>query len=129
MTTRLATYRAFLALAAVILLLTAAAHATGSTAVSEMLDDSGLPEEWKPVFKGLWLMFSIHLVIVAALLVVLAVFPAGRAPLAVAVAMPVADTILLLVTVGVFIGSIMTGSAAVAAVAALIAQPAGGSRE
>lgn len=69
-------------------------------------------------------MFSIHLILVAVLLVVLAWAPAGRVPLAAAAAFPIADTILLLAYVGIFIGSILTGLASVLLVAALIAQPA-----
>ena len=129
MTNTLRTYRTLLGIAAVILIVTGALHATGLPSLSETLADSGLPADWTPVFKGLWLMFSIHLVIVAGLLIVLAVVPAGRAPLAVTAAMPIADTVLLLLTVGVFIGSIMTGMAAVFTVSALIAQPAEASKK
>jgi hypothetical protein len=116
-------YRVLLGVAAAILLATGVLHAMGLSMVAQTLSESGLDADWVPVFKGLWLMFSIHLFIGAALLVVLAVLPAGRLPLAVLVALPVADTILLLMTVGVFIGSIMTGSAAVVAIVALIAYP------
>ncbi len=122
-------YRVLLGVAAAILVVTGVLHTTGPSMVARTLHESALAADWVAVFKGLWLMFSVHLVIGAALLIVLAVFPAGRALLAVVVALPVADTVLLLMNVGVFIGSIMTGSAAVVAIVALIAYPVEANRK
>lgn len=117
-------YRTLLGVAAAILLATASLHATGLADVGETLARSGVSAEWRAIFRGLWLMFAIHLAIVAVLLVVLARAPSGRAVLAVVAAVPIADTVLLLTVVGVFVGSIMTGLAAAFCVAALIVLPA-----
>lgn len=116
-------YRMLLSGAAAILLATAGLHATGLDQVSERLARSELSADWVAIFEGLWLMFSIHLALVAVLLVALAVRPAGRAVLAVAAAVPIADTVLLLAVVGPFIGSILTGAAALLCLAALIRLP------
>ena len=116
-------YRALLGVAAAILVGTAGLHATGLSGVTATLAQSDVPADWQPVFAGLWLMFSIHLVIVACLLAVLAAVPPGRAVLAMVAVLPIADTVLLLTMVGVFVGSIMTALAAALCLAAIVTLP------
>ncbi len=108
------TSRWMLGAAGVVLLGTSAMHTLGYSPLSAQFADSGIQPLWLAAVKGLWLVFSLHLVILGALLLAVAVKPeqAGRGILALAGLFPAGDTVMLLLFVGIFPGSIALGLAA-----------------
>ena len=100
--------------AGVVLLGTSGMHALGYPPLSAQLAGSGIQPVWLAAVKGLWLVFSLHLVILGALLLAAASRPerASRGILAIAGLIPVGDTAMLLAFVGIFPGSLALGLAA-----------------
>lgn len=97
------------------MLVTAGIHALGYRPVTAQLATSGLDAVWQSGIKGLWLIFSLHLVIVGALFLVASVRPAkvSKAVLVIAGLVPAGDTVMLYRFVGVFIGTVVLAIAAV----------------
>jgi len=108
------TSRSALAAAGIIMVLTAGLHAVGYVPLTRQLAASNLESFWLAGVKGLWLVFSLHLTIVGALFIAAAIAPrlAGRVVLSIAGLVPAGDTVMLLAFVGVFIGTISLGIAA-----------------
>jgi hypothetical protein len=106
--------RGLVGAAGIILLGTAAMHATGYRPLVEQLGSSSLQPAWLAGVKGLWLVFSLHLAILGILFLAAAVRPglAGKGILAIAGLIPAGDTVMLLAFVGVFPGSVLLGLAA-----------------
>ena len=104
-----------LAVAGIIMVITAGLHGMGYRPLVLQLSSSTLAEAWLDGVKGLWLVFSLHLVIVGALFLMAALKPGavGKGVLIVAGLLPAGDTVVLLSSVGVFIGSICLGLVAV----------------
>ncbi len=100
--------------AGVLLLGTSGMHALGYSPLSAQLAGSGIQPAWLGGVKGLWLVFSLHLVILGAIFLAVAVRPvsASRGILALAGLFPAGDTIVLLVFVGIFPGTLALGLAA-----------------
>ncbi len=100
--------------AGVILIGTSAMHAAGYRPLLSQLEGCSIDPGWLEGVKGLWLVFSLHLLIVGALFLAAAARPAwaGRGILAIAGLIPVGDTVLLLVCVGIFPGTLALGLAA-----------------
>lgn len=94
--------------AAVVLVATAALHATGYRPLVAQLAASAIQPAWLAGVKGLWLVFSCHLVLLATALIVVALRPAGAAPLLLVVLalIPAVDTLTLLWFVGIFPGTV-----------------------
>ncbi len=91
----------------VILFGTALFHASGYNGVANAIEASNARPFLASAVKGLWLMFSAHLIILS-LIIVAASRSAHARPLVLLCAlMPVFDTLLLLRFAGVFAGTIL----------------------
>lgn len=96
---------------------TALFHASGYPSVVRSIQGSGAQPFLVSAVKALWLMFSIHLVLVAAAVAV-AAFTRGSARLVVFLALlPAADTVLLAIHAGAFIGTFCLAAVALLFVA------------
>jgi hypothetical protein len=103
--------------ASVILFGTALFHASGYNSVAGAIEATSAKPFLAGAVKGLWLMFSIHLIVVSfAVAVVSRSLQAKRFVLLCAL-FPVADTVILLIFVGVFAGTIMIAAAAILLIA------------
>ncbi len=104
-----------------ILIITALLHGAGYTSVLQAMYKAGMQQEWAAGIQALWLIFSVHLLIVAAIFMVAAARPAmvDSRILAVCGLIPAIDTVLLLNSVGVFVGSLLLGLAALVVYAVL----------
>ncbi len=104
-----------------ILIISALLHGVGYTSVLQAMEKAGMPPSWAAGIKALWLTFSVHLLIVAAIFMVAAARPAmvDSRILAVCGLFPAIDTMLLLGSVGIFAGSILLGLAALVIYAVL----------
>ena len=112
------------AIACAILLVTAVFHGTGYAQVSHVVGESNAPVFFKNTLPGLWLHFSIHLVILVAF-GILALLSAVRARsllaiLALAVA---ADAALVFSFAGFFAGVALLAAAAVCFALAALQPP------
>lgn len=103
----------------------AALHGTGYGQIARLLSSSGLPPAWLGGIKGLWLIYSIHLIIVGMLFLAAAARPdlIGRPILAIAGLVPVADTIVLLAFVGMFVGTVALGLSALLVIGGVVTRP------
>ena len=91
--------------AGVVLAATAALHATGYSTVSSAILASGAGPFLVAAVRALWLMVSVHLVVLSVV-VILASGVAGARWVVLACALiPAADTVLLFRFVGLFVGS------------------------
>jgi len=97
------------------MVVTAGLHALGYRPVTAQLATSGMQAPWQAGIKGLWLIFSLHLVIVGALFLVACVRPGSvsKTVLVIAGLVPVGDTVMLYSFVGLFIGTVALAIAAV----------------
>ncbi len=89
-----------------VLAATAAFHASGWSDVAAAVDESSLSPSMNAVVKGLWIYASYHWLFVAVLAALAVAHPSrlARIVLALAALLLAADTVLLLVAVGPFIG-------------------------
>ena len=90
----------------VVLFLTALLHGFGYLQVSRVVETSNMKPFLTGGFKALWLMFSIHLLILGAVFIAASRIPKGRGLVLLCTLIPACDTILLFHFVGVFIGTI-----------------------
>jgi hypothetical protein len=90
----------------VVLFLTALLHGSGYLQVSRVLETSDMKPFLTGGFKALWLMFSIHLLVLSAIFIVAGLTPKGRRLVLLCTLIPACDTTLLFHFVGVFIGTI-----------------------
>ncbi len=104
-----------------ILIITALLHGAGYTSVLRAMDKAGMQPEWAAGIRALWSIFSVHLLIVGAIFTVAAARPAmvDSRMLAVCGLIPAIDTVLLLISVGIFVGSVLLGLAALVVYAVL----------
>ncbi len=99
--------------AGILLVATAAFHAIGYTSVSSAILASGAKPFLVAAVRALWLMFSVHL-IVLGIVVILASGVSGARRVVLACALiPAADTALLLRFVGLFVGTFALAGATV----------------
>lgn len=113
----------------VVLAATAAFHASGWSGVAEAVDGSGLSAFMAAVVKGLWLYASYHWLFLALLAALAVGHPSrlARLVLALSAALLAVDALLLLVTIGPFVGEALLAFAAVCfAVGAARLRPASG---
>ena len=103
--------------AAVVLIGTAAFHATGYRPISDAIQASNAKPFLVVAVKALWLMLSAHLVILAAVVVLANGAPGGRRVLLACALIPAFDTVLLASFVGAFIGTFSLAAAAVLLIA------------
>ncbi len=89
-----------------VLAATAAFHATGWPDVAAAVDEASLSLSMAAVVKGLWIYASYHWLFVAVLAAVAVAHPSrlARIVLALSALLLAADTVLLLIAVGPFIG-------------------------
>jgi hypothetical protein len=114
--------KVLLLLASVTLITTSALHALGYAPISKMLAGSNLPGPWAGGVRGLWVEFSIHLIVIAALLVVASAQPLSGTRVVVLVcglALAV-DAVVLGVFVGLFVGTVMLGVASLLTLASWV---------
>jgi hypothetical protein len=100
--------------AGVILVGTACLHAIGYRPLIEQLAASSIHPAWLAGLKGLWLVFSLHLIILGALFLAAAIRPSWvtKPVLLIAGLVPATDTVVLFAFVGVFMGTVFLGFAA-----------------
>jgi len=96
----------------IILFGTAFLHASGYSGVANAIAATGAKPFLVSAVKGLWLMFSAHLIILSLVFVVASRSPGGKWVVLACALMPVFDTVLLLGFVGIFPGSILLAIAA-----------------
>ena len=89
-----------------VLFLTALLHGSGYVQVSREVEKSAMKPFLVGGFKALWLMFSIHLLVLSAAFIVASQTPKGKRLVLLCTLIPAFDTILLFHFVGVFIGTI-----------------------
>ena len=113
--------------AAVVLIGTAALHGTGYGPVTAAIEASNAKPFLVAAVKALWLMFSAHLVILAAVVVLANGAPGGRRVLLACALIPAFDTVLLARFVGAFIGTFSLAAATVLLIAGALvrAKPEG----
>ena len=90
----------------VVLFLTALLHGSGYVQISSALEKTALKPFLIGGFKGLWLVFSIHLVVLSAVFIVASWTAKGRRLVLLCTLIPALDTVALFHFVGVFIGTI-----------------------
>ena len=114
-------------IAALVLLATAAFHATGHSALADELGRSQLTPFFQQSLPGIWLFFSCHLVTVAFGLGWVALRGSGSArPLLIFLAAVVClDTLFVLSLAGLFAGTLLLSGAALFTIIAAIRWPAG----
>ena len=90
--------------AGVVMIVTAGFHAAGYRPLVEQLAASNIQAAWLAGVKGLWLVFSLHLVIVGSLFLLAGIRPGcvGKTVLLIAGLVPVGDAIVLFSFVGIF---------------------------
>lgn len=113
-------WRGLLVAAALILAGTAILHGSGYPVLSDALRDSGLARLWVGALQGLWIMFAVHLLLIAGYLLAGALRPVlvqDRA-LFVCGLLLAADTGLLGGFMGLLAGTLLVGIAAVAVIVA-----------
>jgi len=89
-----------------VLFLTALLHGSGYVQVSPWVEKSAMTPFLVGGFKALWLMFSIHLLVLSAAFIVASQTPKGKRLVLLCTLIPAFDTILLFHFVGVFIGTV-----------------------
>jgi len=90
----------------VVLFLTALLHGSGYLQISRVLEKSAMTPFVTGGFKALWLMFSIHLLVLGAVFIAASLTRKGKRLVLLCTLIPACDTILLFHFVGVFIGTI-----------------------
>jgi len=89
-----------------VLFLTALLHGSGYAEISRAVEKSDMKSFLIDVFKALWLMFSIHLLVLSAIFIVASQTPKGRRLVLLCTLIPAFDTMLLFHFLGVFIGTV-----------------------
>ncbi|MEW6207101.1 MAG: hypothetical protein AB1631_01955 [Acidobacteriota bacterium] len=98
--------------ASVMLLATALFHGSGYGGVARSIEASDVKPFLISAVKGLWLMFSIHLIVVSFALVAVSRSLQAKRFVLLCALFPIADTVILLIFAGVFAGTIMMAVAA-----------------
>jgi hypothetical protein len=89
-----------------VLFLTALLHGSGYAEISRVVEKSDMKPFLIGGFKALWLMFSIHLLVLSAIFIVMSQTPKGRRLVLLCTLIPAFDTMLLFHFVGVLIGTV-----------------------
>ena len=106
--------RLMLACAAAILVVTAALHGTGFAEIDGHLTHAAMPEIWRAAVRVIWIIYSVHLLLLAALLAYAALpHAAVSSPVLMFCGLvPALDALLLVFYVGGFIATALLGLAA-----------------
>jgi hypothetical protein len=101
--------KVLLLLASITLIATSALHALGYAPISKLLAGSNLPGPWVGGVRGLWVEFSMHLVVIAVLLAVAATrpLPGTRVVVLVCGLALAVDAVVLGAFIGLFVGTVM----------------------
>jgi hypothetical protein len=81
-------------------------HGSAFGQVSGIIAKSGLSATAAAAFKALWLMFSIHFVVLGVVCFVASGADIARRLVWLCALMPVADTVLMFIFLGVFVGTV-----------------------
>jgi len=97
------------------MIITAGFHALGYRPVVEQLVASSVAVPWQACIRGLWLVYSLHLIVVGCLFLVAGIRPCRvSTPVLLLVGLvPGFDTAMLFGFLGVFVGTIGLGLATV----------------
>ena len=117
---------ALLWLASFTLIATSALHALGYAPISKLLAESNLPGPWASGIRGLWVEFSMHLVVIAVLLIVAATrhLPGTRAVVLVCGLALAVDVVVLGAFIGLFVGTVMLSVASLLTLASWVSSRA-----
>jgi len=99
--------------AGILLVATAAIHAAGYPSVSSTMLASGVNPSLVAALRALWLMFSVHLVLLAIVVILASNVSGGRRIVLACALIPAADAALLLRFVGLFVGTFGLAAATV----------------
>ena len=113
--------------AGVLLVATAAVHAAGYPSISRIILASAVDPSLVAAVRALWLMFSVHLVILAVVVILARRVSGGRRIVLACALIPAADTALLLRFAGWFVGSFGLAAATVLLVLGGLLWPKSGS--
>jgi hypothetical protein len=105
--------RVLILLAAIVTFLAGLAHLFGYKFVIPILLSSNLQPKITEALKAVWLIYSIHLVLLSVVIVWLSRLPGTRSLLLFLALFPITDAILMLRFVGPFLGLYMVSTAAV----------------
>jgi hypothetical protein len=108
-----------------ILIVTAALHASGYRPLAEQLAASSIQPAWLGGIRGLWFVFSFHLVVLGVLFITGAARPAWIAKpiLCIAGLVPIIDTVVLAMYVGLFVGTVLLALTALLVFGSVILRP------
>jgi hypothetical protein len=104
--------RLLVIVASIILFGTALFHASGYLGIARALEASSVKPFIGSAFKGLWLMFSAHLIVLGLVVLAASRSASGKRVILLCALIPVVDTALLLTFVGVFVGTALLAIAA-----------------
>lgn len=107
----------------VILFVTALFHGSGYGGVAKAIEASDADPFLISAVKGLWLMFSIHLIILSLVFIAVSRSLQAKRLVLLCALFPAADTVLLLIFVGVFAGTIMLAVASLLVIAGALLLP------
>jgi len=99
-------------LAAVVLFLAGLAHTLGYKFVAPMLVKSNLPANITEAIKGVWLIYSAHLILLSVIIVWISRLPGTRSLVLFLALFPISDAIFMYRFVGPFLGLYMVSTAA-----------------
>jgi hypothetical protein len=101
--------------AAAILIVTAALHGTGLPVLERQVTPAELPGIWRDALRAIWILYALHLVLVASILVYAVARPGAVSATVLVLCglIPALDAIALLLFVGPFPGNALLAIAAV----------------
>lgn len=101
--------------AALILVVTAVMHGSSFFKVDALIAQPAIPDPWRDDVRALWLVYSVHLVLVAAILAYAALHPRAipGTLLVLCGLFPAVDALLLVVFIGGVYGNVLLGLASV----------------
>ena len=107
------TARRLILLAAIVLFLAGLTHTLGYKFVAPVLVKSSLPANVTEALKGVWLIYSAHLILLSVVIVWISRLPGTRSLVLFLALFPVSDGVFMYHFVGPFIGLYMVSTAAV----------------
>ena len=111
--------------AGMVMIITAGLHAAGYRPLAEQFATSNIQPAWVAGVKGLWLVFSLHLVIVGGLFLFAGIRPGcvGKTVLLIVGLVPAGDTVVLFAFAGVFVLTVALALAALLLYAGVALHP------
>jgi uncharacterized membrane protein YhaH (DUF805 family) len=101
--------------AALVLLAVALLHASGYSNMTNLISQPAIPNPWREGIRGVWVAYSLHLLLIAAMLIHAALRPRALSGpvLMLCAAFPVVDALLFTTFVGGFFFNALLGLASV----------------